>query len=114
MVFFSSVSSQLAHRHHAPYAASKGGLDQLVRVMAREWAADGVTVNAVGPGYTETELTRAYLAKPGVREEMTGLVPAGRLGTPEDVVGAVLFLASARAAFITGQVLYVDGGRTLV
>jgi gluconate 5-dehydrogenase len=114
MVFFSSVSSRLAHRHHAPYAATKGGLDQLVKVMAREWAADGVTVNAVAPGYTETELTSEYLAKPGMREEMVGLVPAGRLGTPEDVVGAVLFLASARASFVTGQVLYVDGGRTLV
>nr|WTB11178.1 SDR family oxidoreductase [Streptomyces antimycoticus] len=114
MVFFSSVSSRLAHKHHAPYAATKGGLDQLVKVMAREWAADGVTVNAVGPGYTETELTRAYLDKPGMRQEMVGLVPAGRLGTPEDVVGSVLFLASRRASFVTGQVLYVDGGRTLV
>ncbi|WP_416972138.1 SDR family NAD(P)-dependent oxidoreductase [Streptomyces sp. 4F14] len=114
MVFFSSVSSRLAHKHHAPYAATKGGLDQLVRVMAREWAADGVTVNAVAPGYTETELTREYLDRPGMREEMVGLVPAGRLGTPEDVVGAVLFLASRQASFVTGQVLYVDGGRTLV
>ncbi|MFD5541504.1 SDR family NAD(P)-dependent oxidoreductase, partial [Streptomyces sp. NPDC127079] len=114
MVFFSSVSSRLAHKHHAPYAATKGGLDQLVRVMAREWAADGVTVNAVAPGYTETELTREYLDRPGMREEMVGLVPAGRLGTPQDVVGAVLFLASRRASFVTGQVLYVDGGRTLV
>ncbi|MEU5041812.1 SDR family NAD(P)-dependent oxidoreductase [Streptomyces griseorubiginosus] len=114
MVFFSSVSSKLAHRHHAPYAATKGGLDQLVKVMAREWADGGVTVNAVAPGYTETELTRAYLDKPGMRDELVGLVPAGRLGTPEDVVGAALFLASERASFVTGQVLYVDGGRTLV
>lgn len=114
MAFFSSVSSQLAHLHHGPYAASKGGLDQLVKVMAREWAASGITVNAVAPAYTETELTREYLAKPGKRDEMTALVPAGRLGLPEDVVGAVLFLLSPRASFITGQVLYIDGGRTLV
>ena len=57
---------------------------------------------------------REYLAKPGKRDEMTALVPAGRLGLPEDVVGAVLFLLSPRASFITGQVLYIDGGRTLV
>ncbi|MHC3475202.1 SDR family NAD(P)-dependent oxidoreductase [Streptomyces sp. 7R007] len=114
IVYFSSVSSRLAHKHHAPYAATKGGLDQMMKVMAREWAADDVTVNAVAPGYTETELTRQYLDRPGMREEMVGLVPAGRLGTPEDVVGAVLFLASRRASFVTGQVLYVDGGRTLV
>lgn len=114
VVYLSSVSGLLAHRHHAPYAASKGGLNQLMRVMAREWAADGVTVNAIAPGYTETDLTRHYLDKPGMRDEMTSLVPAGRLGTPEDLTGPILFLASARSAFVTGQVLYVDGGRTLV
>jgi NAD(P)-dependent dehydrogenase (short-subunit alcohol dehydrogenase family) len=114
IVFLSSVSGLLAHRHHAPYAATKGGVNQLLRVMAREWAAAGVTVNAVAPGYTETDLTRRYLDKPGMREEMVSLVPAGRLGTVDDVVGPVLFLASAQAAFVTGHVLYVDGGRTLV
>lgn len=113
-VYCSSVSSTLAHPDHAPYAASKGGLDQMLRVMAREWAADGVTVNAIAPGYTDTELTRAHLEGPGVREHYTSLVPAGRLGTVEDLTGAVLFLASRQAAFVTGQVLHVDGGRTLV
>lgn len=113
-VYCSSVSSLLAHPHHAPYAASKGGLDQLLRVMAREWASAGVTVNAIAPGYTDTYLTRAHLDTPGVREHYTSLVPAGRLGTVDDLTGATLFLASRQAAFVTGQVLYVDGGRTLV
>ncbi|MFD0289325.1 SDR family NAD(P)-dependent oxidoreductase [Streptomyces lutosisoli] len=114
IVFLSSVSGLLAHKDHAPYAATKGGVNQLMRVMAREWAASGVTVNAVAPGYTETDLTRAYLSEPGIRASLETLVPAGRLGRPEDLTGPVLFLASDQAAFVTGQVLYADGGRTLV
>jgi gluconate 5-dehydrogenase len=114
MVFVSSVSGLLAHPDHAPYAATKGGMNQLLRVMAREWAPHGVTVNAVAPGYIETDLTRAYLDTGDHRESLQSLVPAGRLGRPEEVADAVTFLASDRAGFITGQVLYIDGGRTLV
>ena len=114
IVFLSSVAGLMAHREHGPYAATKGGLNQLMRVMANEWAPYDVTVNAVAPGYTETELTAGHLARPGVREHLTSLVPAGRLGGVDDVTGPVLFLASERAAFVTGHVLYVDGGRTLV
>jgi len=114
MVFVSSVSGLLAHPHHAPYAATKGGLNQLLRVMAREWAPRGVAVNAVAPGYIETELTQAYLEKDGVRDGLTSLVPSGRLGRAQEIADAVCFLASDRATFITGQVLYVDGGRVLV
>ena len=113
-IYCSSVSSILAHPDHGPYAASKGGINQLVRVMAREWASRGVTVNAIAPGYVETELTRTHLDRPGVREHYTSMVPAGRLGTVNDLTGPVLYLASRQAAFVTGHVLYVDGGRTLV
>ena len=114
MVFVSSVSGLLAHADHAPYAATKGGLNQLLRVMAREWAACGVTVNAVAPGYIETDLTKAYLDTGDHRQSLESLVPAERLGRPKEVADAVTFLASDRARFITGQVLYIDGGRTLV
>ena len=114
MVFVSSVSGLLAHPHHGPYAATKGGMNQMLRVMAREWARHGVTVNAVAPGYIETDLTKAYLDKDSNRESLESLVPAERLGRPEEVADAVTFLASDRARFITGQILYVDGGRVLV
>jgi gluconate 5-dehydrogenase len=114
IVFLSSVSGLLAHAEHGPYAATKGGLNQLMRVMAREWAPYGVGVNAVAPGYIETPLTQAHLDRAGVREGLEALVPAGHLGSPREVADAITFLASDRARFITGHVLYVDGGRTLI
>ena len=91
MVFLSSVSGLLAHAHHAPYAATEGGPNQLVRVMAREWAPHGVTANAVAPGYIETDLTRDCLARPSSREDLVSLVPAGRLGTTSEVADAVTY-----------------------
>jgi gluconate 5-dehydrogenase len=114
IIMMSSVSGLLAHAKHGPYAASKGGLNQLVRVMAHEWAPHNVTVNAIAPGYIETDLTTEYLSRPGIRDGLTALVPAGRLGTPDEVVGPILFLSSRHASFVTGHILYVDGGRTLV
>ncbi len=113
LVFISSVSAQLAHPHHAAYAASKGALNQLMRVMAIEWAADGINVNAVAPGYALTPLTAEYVAVPGRLAALTAKVPAGRLAAPSDVVGPVLMFSSPRLAYTTGQVVYVDGGRTL-
>src|ERR1700734_1484995 len=114
MVYVSSVSGLLAHPNHAPYAAAKGGMNQMLRVMAREWARHGVTVNAVAPGYIETDLTKDYLAKDNNREGLESLVPAERLGHPEEVADAVTFLASDPAPLLPRPGLYIDGGRTLV
>ncbi len=113
-IYFSSVAGLLAHKHHGPYAATKGGINQMMRVMANEWAMSGVTVNALAPGYIETPLTAEHLKKTGVRPALEALVPAGRLGVVDDVVGPALFLASRHAAFVTGHILFVDGGRTLI
>ncbi|MGH2914818.1 MAG: SDR family NAD(P)-dependent oxidoreductase [Solirubrobacteraceae bacterium] len=115
IVFFSSVAGRSGHRLHGPYAASKGGINQLMRVLAHEYAQHGVTANAVAPGYMDTALTADHLeAHPETRRTLEQLIPAGRFGTLEEVVGPVLFLCSPHASFITGQVLYIDGGRTIV
>ena len=115
IVFFSSVAGRSGHKHHGPYAASKGAINQLMRVIAHEYAEHGVTANAVAPGYMDTALTREYLeAHPDKRDELVKLIPAARFGRLEEVVAPVLFLCSEHAGFITGQVLYIDGGRTIV
>lgn len=112
VVTIASVSSLLGHPNHAAYAASKGGVALLTKVLATEWASSGVTVNAIGPTYIETALNAPELAEPGKREAIVSRIPMGRLGKPEDLVGAVVFLCSESARFVTGQTLYVDGGRT--
>lgn len=107
-----SVSSLLGHPHHAPYAATKGGIAIMTKAMATEWATTGVTVNALGPAYTETGLIREYIANPAIRDEIVSTIPMGRLGSPTDIAGAAVYLCSDAAGFVTGQTLFVDGGRT--
>ncbi len=107
-----SVSSLLGHPYHAPYAASKGGIAIMTKSFATEWAPHGITVNALGPAYTETGLTRDFLQDDVRKAKITATIPMGRLGTPEDLVGAAVFLCSDAASFVTGQTLFIDGGRT--
>jgi NAD(P)-dependent dehydrogenase (short-subunit alcohol dehydrogenase family) len=114
IVHLSSVSSQVSNERYAAYASSKAALSHLVRVLAREWAPAGVTVNAIGPAMTETGLTGSYLADAAAREAALSVIPMRRFGTPEDLFGALLLLIAKSGEFITGQTIYVDGGRTLV
>ncbi|MEZ4507413.1 MAG: SDR family oxidoreductase [Thermomicrobiales bacterium] len=107
-----SVSSLLGHPENAPYAAAKGGIAIMTKSFATEWAPFGVTVNAIGPAYTQTELTRNILADPQVQAKLVSRIPTGRFGLPEDLVGASVFLCSESARFVTGQTLYIDGGFT--
>jgi NAD(P)-dependent dehydrogenase (short-subunit alcohol dehydrogenase family) len=112
VISLGSVSSLLGHPQHAPYAATKGGIAIMTKAMATEWATKGVTVNAIGPAYTVTGLITELMNDPVKYRELIETIPMGRLGKPEDIVGAAIYLASDAASFVTGQTLYVDGGRT--
>lgn len=93
------------------YCVSKAGVNMLTKVMAIEWAASGVRVNCIAPGYVETELVKGLSAR-GVLDSsrLARRTPMGRLGTPEEIAGAAVFLAGDEASFVTGEVLTVDGG----
>jgi len=107
-----SVSSLLGHPNYSAYAATKGGIAIMTKSMATEWASKGITVNALGPAYTETAFNSDFIANPSIRESIVRSIPMGRLGKPEDMVGAAVYLCSDAASFVTGQTLYIDGGRT--
>jgi 2-dehydro-3-deoxy-D-gluconate 5-dehydrogenase len=92
------------------YAAAKGGVMQLTKALANEWAVHGITVNAIAPGYMETDNTAALRADTTRNRQITERIPAGRWGTPEDLAGAAIFLASPASDYVNGHVLVVDGG----
>jgi len=110
VVNVASVLGTVASPRLAGYGASKAGLVQLTRTLAREWAPSGVRVNVVCPAYVDTELTRPMLSVDHIRDELTAQTPLGRLGRMEEVVAPILFLASDDASYVTGAVLLVDGG----
>ena len=106
-----SVSAELGHPGNVAYAAAKHGVVGMTRVMAVEWAKYGVSVNCIGPGVIKTPLTMKALEDPKKYQELVSKVPMGRLGEPEDLIGAVIFLASQASNYVTGQTIYVEGGR---
>jgi gluconate 5-dehydrogenase/2-deoxy-D-gluconate 3-dehydrogenase len=109
-IFVGSLTSRIGIRNISAYAVSKSGIMGVVRSLAVEWASTGATVNAVIPGYFETSLTKDLLADADRREWVLSRIPMGRIGTAEDLAGAVVFLASDAARYITGQSIVVDGG----
>jgi len=108
IVTITSVVGLGGNAGQANYAASKAGIVGFTKSVAREVASRGITANAIAPGFIETDMTAAMTDK--AREAVLGQVPLGRVGRPEDVAGAALFLVSDAAAYVTGQVLAVDGG----
>jgi len=108
IISISSVVGQMGNPGQANYAASKAGLIGFSKALAREVASRNVTVNVVAPGLVDTDMTKAVAEK--AQAEWTSLIPLQRLGTPQDVASAVCFLASDEAAYITGQVIAVNGG----
>lgn len=110
IINISSFGAIRAHREMVAYDAAKGGIEAMTRAMALDLAPWGIRVNAVGPGLTETPAVTEYLQTEEKRQRLTTTIPLERLGKPSDVAGAVVYFASDDANYVTGQILYVDGG----
>jgi gluconate 5-dehydrogenase len=105
-----SLASELARPTVGPYTAAKGGIKNLTRSMAVEWAASGIQANAIGPGYMLTDMNQALVANPDFNNWLMSRIPSKRWGRPDELVGAAIFLASDASNYVNGQIIYVDGG----
>lgn len=105
-----SLTSEVGRPGIAAYMAAKGGLRNLTKAMALDWARHNIQVNGIGPGYFKTEITKPLSEDPEFDEWLCKRTPAGRWGEPEELAGAAVFLASAASNFVSGHILYVDGG----
>lgn len=112
IVNFASLQTTRAFPGGVAYGATKGGIAQLTRAMAEAWSAQGINANAIGPGFFRTELTAPVFDNPALAQELADKTCIGRNGMPEDIDGPLLFLCSDASAYVTGQVLMVDGGFT--
>jgi glucose 1-dehydrogenase len=113
IINISSVHQLIPKPSYVGYSASKGGMMNLTRTLALEYAAAGIRVNSIGPGATITPINRAWVDDPVKAEMVTAHIPMRRAGTADEMAGVTCFLASDDAAYITGQTLFVDGGLTL-
>jgi glucose 1-dehydrogenase len=113
IVNISSVHQLIPKPKFLAYSVSKGGMQNLTRTLALEYAGRGIRVNAIGPGATVTPINRAWVDDPVKREQVTAHIPMGRAGGSEEMASAAAFLLSDEAAYVTGQTLFVDGGLTL-
>lgn len=111
IINITSVSGILGNAGQANYAASKAGIIGLTKTMARELASRGITVNAIAPGFVDTEMTQVLSDE--VKEAATKQIPLGRFGKPEDIANMAAYLASEKAAYMTGQIISVDGGMAI-
>ncbi len=109
-----SVQTDLARPTIAPYVAAKGGLRNLTRAMTAEWAASGLQINGIAPGYIHTEMTQNLVDDEQFNSWILGRTPANRWGTPQDLAGPVVWLASSGSDFVNGQTIFIDGGMTVV
>lgn len=105
-----SLGSELARPTIAPYTAAKGGIKNLTRSMAVEWAQHGIQANAIGPGYMLTDMNEALVNNTDFNNWLMGRIPSKRWGKPDELVGAAIFLASDASTYVNGQIIYVDGG----
>jgi NAD(P)-dependent dehydrogenase (short-subunit alcohol dehydrogenase family) len=112
IIGLSSTHGMVGFAGASAYGIAKAGISHLTRMLAIEWAPFGVRVNAIAPGTTETESRRPNLVDPVRRERMLSRIPLGRFGNPEEMAGAIRYLASPAASYITGQILLLDGGLT--
>jgi glucose 1-dehydrogenase len=113
IICMSSVHEVIPWGGHANYAASKGGVMQLMKSMAQELAPKKIRVNSIAPGAIKTPINRSAWDTPGAEAELLRLIPEGRVGVPEDIANAAVWLASDASDYVTGTTLFVDGGMTL-
>jgi NAD(P)-dependent dehydrogenase (short-subunit alcohol dehydrogenase family) len=111
IINMSSINAVVAIPNQTPYCVSKGGLDQLTKVMALSLAPYRIRVNAIGPGSIMTEMMQTVAQDREARRRVLSRTPAGRMGDPAEIAAVAVFLASDEASYITGQTIYADGGR---